>query len=283
VEYYGATAEGDVLNLVAEAPLVPLLSELESRSNPQLELGRGKGRLSVSLDVALALEFLHSRGIVHRRVSIGRIYLRDAPRLLAKLGDLFPSRLLTRTTRECGAISHARQTANRGRKWQVQGSSNQLGVDANQGASNEPSNDKLPPPAAALPDPRAADVLALGVIALQLFSLEVPGRNLAAAGGSPLTLNSAAVGRIQDRGLRLVVMRCMEKDPNHRMSASVAARALDGAMRGDAFLALEATAGDLSRFAPLVDPELEVCEANERRREMEEQENNAENGQKPAA
>jgi len=276
VEYYGGTIAGDTLRLVSEPPLVPLLVELKGGKNNQLDFGRSKGRLSVAHEVALALEYLHCRGVVHRRVTLGCIYLRDAPRLIAKLGDLLPARVFTRAVRECAVAAHARQANVKGRRNGQTAASGAL-VDSVSGGPSEQlqaQEDKKATDSAIAaakmqqPDPRNGDILALGVIVLQLFSADSPGEADILA-STVQALNSAAVARIHDRGLRLVVMRCMEKDPNNRISATGAARALEGAMRGDAFLGLEATMGDISKTAPLVDADLEAFEFAEKLRDIE--------------
>lgn len=189
----------------------------------------------------------------------GGFYLRDAPRLIAKLGDLLPVRIIIRASRECLAVAHTKQGAMRGRRGL--GAAN-AAVDQLAGVPDQ-SSQQVVLNFSAASDPRSGDMLAFGTIVLLLFSADEFNDD-----DEGKTINSAAVGRILDRGMRLVVMRCMEKDPQNRMSASMATRALEGALRGDAFLGMEAAVGDLSKSAPLLDADLEAIELTERRRDL---------------
>jgi len=116
-------------------------------------------------------------------------------------------------------------------------------------------------------------VLALGTIILELFGADSEG--LAASitevakqtaygdDGGGVVLSSALVGRIRNRTLRLVLVRCMDRDPALRLSASMAARALEMALQDQAYVPMDGHVFDASRDTPLVDQELEGLAAAE--------------------
>lgn len=196
IEYYGFSAleSSHRLLLVAEPPLVPILLELQLSRRLQAPAAR----LRLALDVALALEYLHTAGVAHRRIGPEQVFLRDAPRPTAKLGGLVSSRVRHSTRRQ---------------------------------GRDEPV------------DPRPADVLAYGAMLAQLVGVEglVSGKR------------SSAVKTIDNGALRLVAMKCLEKDARHRMSASMVARAMRCIEKGDAVVRIDHIPGDASRRAPLVD------------------------------
>lgn len=245
VETYGGCIIGNVLALVYEPPLVPLVVEMQNSYNSKLE-GRGKGRLAVCLDVAMAIEYLHCRGIVHRRLSLFSVFLRDSTRLIAKIGDLLPSRVMASALRECAcedAIQSrkamSRSAERRKHRPPIPNMYLQL---------LEYSDTYKADIEAGFVDPRPADIFAFGFMVLQIFASEN-----GCAGMSQNSLSSAVLGKIQDRTIRLIVMRCMDKESQNRMSASIVARALEGAMRGDAFFGLDLNQDDLSKHSTLID------------------------------
>lgn len=201
IEYFGMAPSSNQLLVVAEPPLVPVVLELQLGHDRRLQ--EPAVRLRLALDVALALEYLHTAGVAHRRVGPEQVFLRDAPHPTAKLGGLVSSRV--------------RHSA------------------ARQGIRDEPT------------DPRPADVLAYGSMLAQLVGVE--GLAADAARGK----RSSAVRKIDNGALRLVAMKCMEKDARHRMSASMVARAMRCIERGDAVVRIDNIPGDASRYAPLVD------------------------------
>lgn len=199
IEYFGMAASSHRLLVVAEPPLVPILLEFSLGRDPRLHVPAA--RLRLALDVALALEYLHTVGVAHRRVGPEQVFLRDAPHPTAKLGGLVSSRV---------------------RFW------------VGHGFRDEPT------------DPRPADVLAFGTMLAQLVGVE----------GLTAGKRSSAVKKIDNGALRLVAMKCMEKDARHRLSASMVARAMRRIEKGDAVVRIDNIPGDASRHTPLVDSSL---------------------------
>lgn len=201
VEYFGIAPGGDRLLVVAEPPLVPLALELRRSGSRRLK--QNATRVRLALDVALALEYLHSSGVAHRRVAPEQVLMRDAPTPTAKLGGFFIARVAAWAAAASGEVPKLQEAG----------------------------------------DARSADVLGYGAMLAELVVTE----------GLKKQKSSISVGKIGNGALRLVAMKCMEKDPRHRMSASMIARAMRCVERGELVVRVDAIPGDPSRSHPLVD------------------------------
>jgi hypothetical protein len=271
VQFYGIAFSGKDLRFISEPPLVPLSLELYVRHPPWLAYARA--RQGLIYDVALGVEYLHRKGVVHRCVSIDHVYLRDGPPpQTAKLGGLLPMRVFHRVRRQMQLASQVHEAKEEGVS-----------------ARNTIVKHQLIVAVGTSVDPRTADVYALGALSLQLLTSEEDEeaptsphqggrRHHHATDSQPLTPmqktpslrfdhqasynsrtgiahRSAAVGRIRNRTLGLVVLKCMERETQYRMSASMVVRALYLILYSNGVGCLEPIADDLSRLAPLTDAE----------------------------
>lgn len=238
---------GAKLFVVAEPPLVPLTLELKLGRDPRLKMPSERLRLVV--DLALALEYLHVKGVVHRQVGLEHVFLRDAGQLVAKLGGLIPSRIVIRASREAASSAGAGGGVGPTEAGKTHVKTSRA-VVPDMEALNRERGEAV--------DPRTNDVFSFGVLATQMLVIDSGGVTEVddghTSGKQALTRTVAKIGQ---EALQLVVMKCMEKDHKYRMSASMAARALRMIAKGSTVGWFEPIRKDLSRTQPLVDGDLE--------------------------
>jgi len=221
VQYFGSVfnAEMGILQLLSEPPLVPLGVALRMDSDQRLN--KGGYRLGLLLDVAHAVEFLHRRGVVHRCISMQHVFLRDSTAELgAKLGGLLAARVVHRVTRQ---ESHTKVAVVRATALV------QLRED--------------------LVEPRSADMCAFGELAKQLFAGSDEADDRTDKMRNRLSLVTFAA-------LRMVILKCMDKNHMYRLSASQVVRAIRLIRDGHTVAWVDDIPNDPSKITPLVDDDL---------------------------
>lgn len=245
LEFYGVAFGGEQMCFISEPPLVPLEVELYARQPPWL--AHARARQDLIYNVALAVEYIHCLGVVHRCVTLPHIFLQDdiaGAHPMAKLGGLLPARVFFRSKREK-------------LKAQEQHSHGHVPATPQASPARQLLHNRLhnePSPYAC--DPRAADVYSLGALTVKLLATEAEDDEPSLGLQVSAAVRSVAVSRIADKTLRLVVLKCMEREPQYRMSASMVARALHSLSKGNSVGCLEPILDDLSRNTPLVDADL---------------------------
>eukprot|EP00929_Paragymnodinium_shiwhaense_P049426 TRINITY_DN24931_c0_g1_i1.p1 TRINITY_DN24931_c0_g1~~TRINITY_DN24931_c0_g1_i1.p1 ORF type:complete len:1271 (+),score=259.82 TRINITY_DN24931_c0_g1_i1:154-3813(+) len=275
MEFFGCNLTiGDPteLSVVAEPPLMPLRLRLcrvhrDKRDDEEFRKG-------LVFDAALALEYLHSRGVVHRCIILDHLFARDnGLRFSVKLGGLMLMRVFHRC--RCETLqppsvqkATAAVAASRLAGGQTNATTATL-LDRLAQQVQDAKNDKKegdPPP-----DPRSQDMYAMGALIIQLltmnfrtgYMLDRRTINFEGVGGRsdlirpPSQMRPCAVSGIRDKAMRLVAMKCMEKEPQYRLSAAQIVNCVRASMEDeDAVVRTESLSVDKSLVHPLIDSDL---------------------------
>jgi len=220
VEFFGAAIASVGVRFVSEPPLVPLALAMQSGREP--DMSHSGSRFRVTLDLACAVEYLHCRYVAHRNIMIEHVYLRDAPCPTAKLGGLILVRLF------CNAnVASQRHKGSKLRRPTEDGRRTTF---------------------------RSTDIQALGSLAFQVLDHGKGKGSTVLTGRTP---RSSVFSRIDNRALGMVLMKCIEKDPLHRISASMMVRALRKIADGSVTVSIETVPNDRSCSWDLDDCEYE--------------------------
>lgn len=175
-------------------------------------------KLTVALELATAVEYLHSRGVAHTNISLGSCFVKSLDPLSVKLGRVVSSRAACRHFRVLVVPSPYHPAVP------------DLHAARRAGAAEAPF------------DPRQEDIAALGSLLCALFIAQEP---------DPAS-RVAQIDRVENRQVQMLVMACLDKDPRHRPSARMLVQALVD-VRDGVMPQLQRLDDDPSVIAPLVD------------------------------
>jgi hypothetical protein len=214
IESYGAVAHRDGLVFLQEPVFETWFDFLmEDTTDPE--------KVSVALEIATALDFLHARGVAHTNVSLESVFIKSADPLSVALGRLVSSRITCRVHRVA-----------------VVPSKYHLTVPDLQSARRTKHEDF---------DPRCEDIAALGSLLTAIFIQQEVSASQ----------RVAQIDRIKNRSIQMMVMACLDKDPRHRPSARMMVTAL-AQLRDGEVPQLQRMPDDPTVNSPLVDIDIDA-------------------------
>jgi hypothetical protein len=231
-EVYGASLSDDSVLLLCEPNLTRLSQHMSTLQRPLAE----NEKLYIALDVANALEYLHTKGAAHRHVAEENVLVKDPETIAVKLAGHFAARVTYHAVRnlakaaepegDSGYPSGSRSTSKSGNDPPDAAAKGYSRRSLTKGLEESASPDQRNMVSV---DPRTVDVMALGTFLRWLWN-----------------------GAEMDQSIELVANNCGLPDASKRPSARVVQHALLAVQRGD-LDELPQINGDMSLESALAD------------------------------